>query len=1007
MTNKTTIFASTIALIFASLTKGQETSLRQFEGSIKGIFAKHCVGCHGPDKSKGKFRIDTLDPDFINGSNAEHWFDVLTEINKGIMPPEDEPQLSDRELEAVADWLTEGLKEAAASKNAASRHPQRLNNIQYADTLKDLFGVTVDYSGLLLKDSAAENGFTTIAAAQFTSSAHLEEYMDMARTIVDRAIPEEPPAIHHFKLQFGREIGKKTKSNLQRSRYPVPTVHFKASHIEAKPPFKAHQLGESYKIRARKKDQGETIQSLPAAEQTYYVERHFGADYKNPNGVFVREDGLELQPIRENARRAIDQPDEPTLSITTRAFPTKGRFAIRVEAYREKLKNTIAYNEKRKKGLNPEPESLPEPDIVARAGKFDLGSNLKLESEKLVAIDQQKVGRAEFVFNVKQAGIYLVHRWADYASQDTVPRVIVSISINGDAVSRRCGDKKREVAPECLVKLRAGKNVLTVEGNFGDMGLRAIGFTKLDSSDVRTKVFAGRDHLIPTMRVFMGRRNADGHKVRFLDDVHDVLATKESPAVYRFVGDLEEFPIPSEPKSGAGYHEKLLTIGVENNQLASIHGPSIVIKSVEFEGPLHSHWPSLAEDEFFFKGTTQPDEVAYAREILFRFLFRAFRRPPTERELNSVHDFWKEEREDHPNFKESIKASFALVLSTPQFMFVVDPAADPESEILTEYELASRLSYFLWNSMPDDKLLLHAKKGTLKANLKSEVLRMLDSEKSRRFSRNFAHQWLELEKAKMIVTEFPLDRYYREEFSQETYQFFHEVLQSNSPVASFVDSDFLMINQNLAHYYGIEGRFGGKFKRTMIGKESRRGGVLTQGSTLLTNSTGTKPHPIKRGVWLAARILGSPPPPPPPGVPEIDELDPKFRRLSLVQQLEVHRDYAACRNCHQRIDPWGLPFQAFGADGKFKPLQKPYVSVLPDKASVDGMQALKDYLLSKKREEVARSLISQLMSYSLGRELEFSDDATVDAIIGRTKGTDFRLRDIIVSIVESDQFKQY
>lgn len=995
-----------IPLVSASRSLAQDDPVGKYKSEIQGIFEKHCVKCHGPDKSKGKLRIDLLDPDFINGGDTEHWFDILNELNKGAMPPDDEPQVPDPQLREVVDWLTEGLNSASASQAGELRHAQRLNNIQYADTLRDLFGLTVDYSGKLLKDSAGTNGFTTNAAAQFTSPAHLEEYMEMARTVVDRAMPAEPPTIHHFKLQFGREIGKPSKGGM--GRYPMPATHFKATRLEVKPPFRAFRPNNSYEVAVMNRKKGVTeVQKLPAEAHTYYVERHFGPDYKNPDGAYVSAEGIELQPIRQNAKRRADLPDEPTLSINTRAFPTEGRFVLRVEAYREALKNAIPYDGPGKKRRKTAEASPLKPDIVVRAKDFDTELNSKLDSDRLLPVDVDKPVRATAAFEVKEEGVYLVHRACDYETQNTVPRVIVSITVNGDVVNRRCGDKKTAVAPECLVKLNAGKNVLSVEGQFGDMAFRSLAFSKLDDSDERAERLAGRDHLIPTMRTFMGRRNTTGHEVRFLSDVHDVLATKEESVVYEFYGDLEEFPIPSQPTPGGRYYESLMTFGVENNQLASMYGPSVIVKSIELEGPLHPEWPTAAEKEILFRGATQPDEAAYAREILHRFMSRAFRRPPTDAELESVQAFWKECRPEHLSLKESIKETLALILTTPQFMFVVDPVADPKGNSLSDYELASRLSYFLWNSLPDDKLLAHAKGQTLRANLESEVLRMLGDEKSRRFSKHFADQWLELGRSKQVVTAFPLDRYYREEFLQETHRFFHEVVRSNGSALEFVDSDYVMVNQNLAHYYGIKGRFGGTFQRAPIAANSKRGGVLTHASTLLTNSTGTKSHPIKRGVWLAARILGSPPPDPPPGVPEIDELDPKFRRLSLVQQLKVHRDYAACRNCHQKIDPWGLPLESFGADGLFNPNQKSYVSVLPDKTSVEGIDALKAYLLSKKREDAARSLISYLTSYAIGRKLSFGDKSAIDAIIEKTRPSGFKVRDIIVAIVESEPFQQY
>ena len=384
----------------------------------------------------------------------------------------------------------------------------------------------------------------------------------MAQTVVDRGLPAEPPAVHHFKLHFARDIGKPSKGGM--GRYPVPATHFKATRFEAKAPFTTFKPDTSYEVTVmnRKKGVNET-QSLAAKDHSYYVERHFAPDYKNPNGDYVSEDGIELQPIRQNSKRRADQPDEPTLSINTRAFPTEGRFVLRVEAYREALKNAIPYNDPGKKGRQAVEAPPQKPDIVVRAVDFAPELNSKLDSDRLIPVDADKPVRATAAFYVKEEGIYLVHRACDYESQNKVPRVIVSITVNGDVVNRRCGDKKRTEAPECLVKLNAGKNTLSVEGEFGDMALRSLAFTKLDDSDERAKRLAGRDHLVPTMRTFMGRRNASGHEVRFLNGVHDVLATKEEPATYEFYGDLEEFPLPSQPTPGGGYYESLMTFGVE------------------------------------------------------------------------------------------------------------------------------------------------------------------------------------------------------------------------------------------------------------------------------------------------------------------------------------------------------------------------------------------------------------------------------------------------------------
>jgi len=172
------------------------------------------------------------------------------------------------------------------------------------------------------------------------------------------------------------------------------------------------------------------------------------------------------------------------------------------------------------------------------------------------------------------------------------------------------------------------------------------------------------------------------------------------------------------------------------------------------------------------------------------------------------------------------------------------------------------------------------------------------------------------------------------------------------------------------------------------------------------NSTGKISHPIKRGVWLAAKILGNPPPEPPPGIPEIDETDPKFKNLTLIQQMEVHRNYDSSRDCHKKIGPWGLPFEAFGADGLLKRKQLKHVSNLPDGTSITGMDELKTYLLSTRKDDVAKSVAMNLLSYAIGRELNFTDDSSIEAIIKKTKPAGYRLQDIIKEVVKCDSFNR-
>jgi len=835
------------ASLFGSELRAEDALVKQYNSGIKRVLAQYCFECHGTGDAEGDLRLTALTPDFVHGNDTEHWFDVLNQLNTGVMPPEGEPRIPRRQLAEVVDWLTKGLKAAAAAKAGTGRHVRRLNNAQYASTIKDLFDLSVDYSGHLLEDSSAKNGFTNNASALFTSSAHMEQFMAMARTIVERAIPREPPTIHRFKMHFGRSIASSSKSP-EIGRYPLPARHFRLERFEAPAPFPSDSLDEVYYIKGGRKD-GFAIQELNGGNNTYYAERYFAGSYKKPDGPYVLDDGIELEPIRHINKKIAAMPDEPTLAAYVRDFPSQGRFALRVEAYRLEPRNIVAFREIDKR--NPPTEStVSAADIVINADEFQIKRNMKVDSEWLVPLDPETPSQVECVLNAPGEGLYILHRRCEFGTRDVRKKrgpAVPAITINGETVGNCLLNTKNTVAPECMVHLPKGRNTLQLDGVWEGISLRAISLTLIESSDPRSEQFARRHEVVPTMRAFLGTKVSNGIDKRFLDNVYDVTATQQDPAVYEFNGDLEEFPIPAQAKLLEDFNSNLLAIGVENNQLVTRYGPSIVVKSIEFEAPLHDQWPTKAEQRVFFKGASQRDEDAYAKEIIARFLNRAYRRPPTIQELLAVEEYWELKREQNLSFRDSIKETLMFVLTTPQFLFMSDTPSTAGARELSDYQLASRLSYFLWNSLPDDRLMALAAKGTLKSNLAEEVQRLLADEKSHRFADAFATRWLQMDKADLVVWEEPLSPYFRDEFTRETHHFFREVLKSNAPVATFVDSDFAMVNQNLANYYGIAGRFGGTFRKVPIKQSSQRGGVLTNASILLANSTGLKAHPVRRG----------------------------------------------------------------------------------------------------------------------------------------------------------------
>ena len=244
--------------------------------------------------------------------------------------------------------------------------------------------------------------------------------------------------------------------------------------------------------------------------------------------------------------------------------------------------------------------------------------------------------------------------------------------------------------------------------------------------------------------------------------------------------------------------------------------------------------------------------------------------------------------------------------------------------------------------------------------------------------------------------------------AEETIQFLHHVIKENRPVTDLIDSNYAMLNQNLAEFYGVDGVTGSHFRAVSLDPKRHRGGLLSQGAFLSGHSDGSQAHPIKRAIWLKEKILGETPPPPPPNVPDLDPETPGFEELTLKQQLELHRDKPSCLNCHQKIDPYGVVFQNYDAVGRYqvkiegKPVDAK--SVLPDGTQVDGIHEMKQYILEKKQDKFLTALVEHVFAWAMGRDVRFSDEREIAEIVGRVNKDGKTLRSVFRQIVQSKSF---
>jgi len=408
-------------------------------------------------------------------------------------------------------------------------------------------------------------------------------------------------------------------------------------------------------------------------------------------------------------------------------------------------------------------------------------------------------------------------------------------------------------------------------------------------------------------------------------------------------------------------------------------------------------------------------ELPCARQILSNLARRAYRRPVTGSDLETLLTFYQSAR-NKKNFEAGIENALRLMLTNPKFLFRVetDPAGSPVGSMhpLNDLELASRLSFFLWSTIPDDQLITLASQGRLKepAVLEQQVKRMLADDRSEALVKNFAGQWLMLRNLQSVLpdpNEFPnFDDNLRQAFRKETEMFFASIMREDRSVLDLLNADYTFVNERLAKHYGITGVYGSQFRRVKLASEERRG-LLGQGSVLTVTSEANRTSPVKRGKFILEAILGTPPPAPPPNVPPLKENE-GAQAQSVRARLEEHRKNPACASCHAVMDPLGFSLENFDGVGEWRTKEPGGVvdpsGQLADGTKVDGPVALRQAIM-KHPEQFVRTLTEKMMTYGLGRGLEYYDMPTVRRIAMDASRTDYKFSSVVLGIVNSTPFK--
>jgi mono/diheme cytochrome c family protein len=802
------------------LAEQPEANLIGFRAQVAPLLKKYCVECHGKKKPEGKLSLELLDPDLLRGANADHWHEVLNQINEGEMPPEDEPQLSKKELTTITGWLERELSKATAQRISTGGRSlmRRMSRYEYHYTLQDLLGISLDYRASLPGDLSGEDGLKTNAVFLGMSMVQMQSYLDVAEQALAEAIPNGTAKIYQKKItKFAVDRVKGTRSKGKSTKVTNPAIIAPAPH------FKESWIADD----------------LPR-------------------------------------------------KVTFDERPFAGRFRLKVT-------------------------------VIATASSDGRLPELTL-----------RIG----------------HR----SSGDYIPKKV--------------------------------------------MGSKTV-------------------------------------------------PAGASPQIIEFVGNIEDFPLGNKGAyyGGSGSHNVThMSVWLSNSvrpkvmpepgtKLDALDEPLLELKSIELEGPLLGGYPSQTAKDLLPTSVDRENESAQAAKVLKAFMRRAYRRPVTAAEVTAAVQSFVQFRKIVPDFKSAIRKSMAMVLISPKFIYLVEPAhAKDKARALSAHELATRLSYFLWASMPDRRLFSLADSGQLlkPVVLRAEVERMRQDKKFQRFATHFADQWLGVSAMDNVAVNPTVYPQFSDEIKDnlrlETLSFASYVLSNDRNCQEFFRSDYAMLNQVVAKHYGIDGVYGSHFRPVRLDPDDHRGGVLTQGSILIAGSDGSQSNPIYRGVWLQKRLFANPPPPPPPGVPALDESKSDTSKLTLKEQIALHRKDAACARCHQKIDPWGVPLENYDATGRWrtafegparkKSKKKPRLpktpvdaeSTLPDGQVVRGPAELQAYLLKHKSQNLSDALTRRMLGYALGRHLEFSDKATVNKLSKAFRRGGYRASILLEGIVTSDAF---
>ncbi len=955
------------ALLFGSVpVRAADPLEAAFDRDVKPFLKQYCARCHNADKQTSGVRVDHLDAK-LEDRHLKLWEHVLNQTKSSTMPPEEAKQPTAEERKRVVEWAEQALKAARLRPVPKNGSVRRLTVAQYRNTLRELLLLDDNLSEGLPPDAVSRDGFVNNQDTLQISPLLLEAYFDIADQALNRCIvdPKAKPVIQNFRVDLGAGINKKPIPDnliLGADSLLLDNRDFTVEQLKPNKPFPYDPFVMKTKYRFIEGYQGnDTVRGWRDYDSIYhavYACMRGSHGYPKGRAYSTVPEGLLLRPaIPSSEIFGQDSTYGPkaNFKIALRELPQAGRFRVTVLAAK--------YDD----GLLLDPGAKP------------------AETDDTIVCRDLKAPQS---VTIKQAGVYQVDVFATKGAKPA-------------ELTLTLGERHFTTTPGqpafLVVRLPAGALPVSVKGTVPDR----VAFTPLAADHELAKRFAAFEKRTPQLGVHMGFRRDCGSTLAPVGEPQPVRDTKL--VKFTFEGAIHNYPDPNVEKDNVNYLAGVREIGVRSEYIDGRDVPRLLIRSVEFEGPLYDSWPPAPHRSIFPNADQTPEA---ARKVIRDFATRAFRRPVTAEEEKAFVGVFEKAVKGGARFHDAVKDALQVVLISPQFLFLIENSKTPEPEPLDNYELASKLSYFLWNGPPDATTLKLAASGELPKRLDAEIARMIADPRFTRFTGEFAMQWLSLDKFAVLEPDrkrFPkLTRDTRRELGQEPVRFLEHLMRDNLPARNLITSDFVMANEVVAGYYGLREKTESGFRFEPI-RHGRRdlGGLLTQPAILAGLSDGRESNPVKRGAWLARKIVAEPPDDPPPNVPALKE---DTKSLTLRERLERHRNQPGCAKCHTKVDPWGVPFEEFDAAGLFKTAKVDARSTLPDKTEVADFAALRKYLADDRMDQVAFSVLKHLAIYATGRNLSYGELEFLRTDALRLKADGYRMQDMIRYVVTSKMF---